>query len=342
MTIDVATRFPRTTLRDAYDRSQRSEAWVFDQVICSSVTMIYGRSNVGKSYLAGSLILSLIVEDREFLGMQPSDPTKLWKPAILWTDPGSDEEYGKRIYSELPEGEEVDVPMYHVGRTARPDKWEKLTDHLISEGYNFVVVDNLMGITGDTNDFTAVTTVFDGLTRLTSRGIPVVILHHESEHGMVTPGAAPMGASNSVQKSRAWIQVRQTAKRKLRGGNTALVIQSNALDQPLQIVAEPMTGPNYKVLNRGPWVPKDDNDEKPKQKRKSETYDKNATKADFVVRECQGLGLNAAARQMAVEFGGSDNSHKSSLSTGALSKMLSRSGKDTSTQWSRTVPTPAG
>jgi hypothetical protein len=115
------------------------------------------------------------------------------------------------------------------------------------------VVDNLMGVTGDTNDPGSVTTVFDGLTRLTNRGVPVVVIHHESEHSFSNPGGPPMGASVIVQKSRTWIQVRQTAKRKLRGGNTALVIQANSLSQPQQLVAEPMVGPNYRVLNPGAW-----------------------------------------------------------------------------------------
>ncbi len=299
--------------------------------------MIYGRSNVGKSYLVASLILSLMVEDREFLGMQPTDLTKLWKPTILWTDPGSDEEYAERICSDLPDGVEIDVPMYHVGRTARPDEWTALTDHIIDQGHNFVVLDNLMGASGDSNETSVVSTVFDGLTRLTSRGIPVVLLHHESEKGFTVPGSAPMGASVSVQKSRVWIQVRQTAKRRLRGGNTALVIQGNALSQPQQLVAEPMPGPNYKVLNRGPWSPVTSDDDKPKQDRSRETLDTNARKADFVVSECQGLGVRATATAMVDKFGGTLDSHKSSLSSGALSKMLDRSGEGPSTRWDRAV-----
>jgi hypothetical protein len=184
--------------------------------------MIYGRSNVGKSYLVSSLLLSLLIEGRDFLGMQPVDKTKLWRPAVLWTDPGSDEEYGDRIHTALPDGVDIDVPTFHTGRTALADEWSTLADHLISEGHNFVVVDNLMGATGDTNDAATMTTVFDGLTRLTSHGIPVVVVHHESEKGPMVPGAPPMGMSSAVQKSRVWIQVRQTAKRKLRGGNAAL------------------------------------------------------------------------------------------------------------------------
>ncbi|WP_375487843.1 hypothetical protein [uncultured Mycobacterium sp.] len=98
------------------------------------------------------MLLALLIDGREFLGMQPTDTAKLWKPAILWTDPGSDEEYGERVCEHLPEGAQVDVPMFRVGRTTRADEWEALAEFLLAEGFNFVVLDNLMGIAGDTND----------------------------------------------------------------------------------------------------------------------------------------------------------------------------------------------
>ncbi|WP_280179884.1 AAA family ATPase [Nocardia cyriacigeorgica] len=298
--IDIATRFPRTTLKDAWLRSQQSEKWVFPDTVCSSVTMIYGRSNVGKSYLVSSMLLSLMVDGREFLGMQPTNRTKVWRPAILWTDPGSDEEYAERIYPELPE--EAELGIFHAGRTTQVAEWSALADHLISEGFNFVVVDNLQGVTGDTNEAGTVTTVFDGLTKLTNRGVPVVVLHHESEKGKVAPGASPMGTSTAVQKSRTWVQVRQTNRRGLRGGNTAMVIQSNALDQPQQLVCEPLTGPAYRVLNRGPWAAAE-TDEKPKEKRSKGTLDHRGELATWVVQNCQGLSQRKAAEKLAAELG---------------------------------------
>lgn len=333
-TIDVATRFPHTSLRDAYARAKQSEKWVFPDTVCSSVTLLYGRSNVGKSYLVASMLLSLMFEGRDFLGMQPTDTGKPWRPAILWTDPGSDEEYAERICEDLPEGEDVDVPMIHVGRTTTAAEWEALTDHLISQGHNFVVVDNLMGVTGDTNESGVVTTVFDGLTRLVNRGVPVVLLHHESEHGAANPGAPPMGASVTVQKSRVWVQVRQTAKRKLRGGNTALIVQGNALSQPQQVVTEPLPGPHYRVLNRGPWEAKTEAEDKPKQKRKQETYDRNADMAQWIVDNCQSKGTNAAAQAVAEKFDRSHATCKDSIMRGALFKLLNRSGEGESAVWS--------
>jgi hypothetical protein len=243
-----------TTGWEAYERGKDISPWVFNKVICSSVTLIYGRSNVGKSYLVASMLLSLMLPDREFLGMQPTDPNKLWRPAILWTDPDSDSEYGNRLYQQGGLPPEVEIPTFHLGRTARADEWNSLANGLLAGGYNFVVLDNLIGVTGDENDPAAMTTVFDGLTRLTNRGVSVVVVHHESEHGRSVPGAKPLGRSISVQKARAWVQVRQTNRRGLRGGNTALIIQGNGLERPQQIVAEPLTGPYYSVVDpMRPW-----------------------------------------------------------------------------------------
>ncbi len=341
--IDVAKRFPRSSLRQAWERSKQQERWVFDRVVCSSLTLLYGKSNVGKSFLVSSLLLSLMKPDREFMGMQPTDPTKVWKPVILWTDPGSDEEYGERWFDYIPEiRETVDIPVYQLGRTATAAEWEALTDELIAEGFNFVVLDNLMGVTGDTNNTEVCTTVFDGLTRLTNRNIPVVVLHHESEHGYSAPGATPMGSSVIVQKSRVWIQVRQTARRQLRGGNTQLIIQGNSLRQPMEIVADPEHGPCYTVKQKlRPWVvdrQKDDEPNavvKPKQQRSKETLDRNAEVADWIVTNCQGVGLNKAAEKVAAEFDGKASSWRQNISQGALSKLLVRTGGDTSTVWKR-------
>lgn len=314
MTFDVTTRFPRTTSREAYERSKKSEKWVFQDLVCSSVTTLYGRSSVGKSYLVSSMVLSLLLEDREFLGVQPVDAHKLWKPAILWTDPGSDTEYGERFHDNTPEGVDVDVPLYYIGRTTKADEWDQLVNLLIEEGHNFVVVDNLMGTTGDTNDSGTVTTVFDGLTKLTNWGVPVVVLHHESEHGRPTAGAAPMGASVIVQKSRVWIQVRQTAKRKFRGGNTALIVRANGLDQPQQIVAEPLHGPDYRVLSHGPWDTQEESEEKPKkQERSKETYDANQDIGEFLKTLPGDPSERDAARQVTAKFGGSEHSHRRKL-----------------------------
>ncbi len=335
--VDIEKRFPKTMLFDAYVRSKEAEKWVFHETICSSVTLLYGRSGCGKSYLVTSMLLALLKDDREFLGMQPTDRTKLWKPVILWTDPASDDEYGDRLYGAGGLPADVPVPSFHIGRTVRVDEWDALADFLIREGFNFVVLDNLMGVTGDTNEPATLTTVFDGLTKLTSRGIPVVVLHHESEHGAVVAGAPPMGNSVTVQKARTWIQVRQTAKRGLRGGNTALVIRANALEQPQQVIAEPQHGPSFKVINRGPWVTRSDesDDPKPKQNRSTVKLDENARMAAWLVENCQGIGSNKAAPLLAEAFGKAQSTCRDLITGGgAVAALLNREGTGEDTVWS--------
>jgi AAA domain len=328
VTIDVATRFPRTTLREAYELSKQTERWVFPETICSSVTLLYGRSGAGKSWLVASMLLALLINGREFLGMQPTDPNKIWKPAILWTDPGSNQEYAERMHLH---GVEVDT--FYIGMTTWAAEWKALAEHLLAEGYNFVVLDNLMGATGDTNDAKAQTIVFDGLTILTSQGVPVVVIDHETEKGKITLGATPMGRGVAIQKSRMWIQVRKTAKRQLRGGNTALIIQGNALPRPMQIVAETLAGPDYHVLKHLPWDSTDQNDDKPEP---APLDDKNAQIAAWVVNNCQGAGLNATAEKIAAEFGlGVDTRRQHLMKNGCLGKLLRRTGDGNAAVWRR-------
>ncbi len=322
--IDVAKRFPVGCIWEAYERSKQTERWVFHETICSSLTLIYGRSGVGKSYLVNSMLLSMLLPEQEFLEMQPSDPTKVWKPVILWTDPGGDEEYAERLCIHLPEG--TRVPTIHVGRTIRIDEWDGLTELILSESFNFVVVDNLCGMAGDTNDATALTTVFDGLTKLTNKGIPVVVIHHESEKGKHVVGAEPLGLSNISQKSRASIQVRQTNRRGLRGGNTGLIIKGRALEQPQSLIATP-DSPNYRVLKRGPWVDDDG------RKNDSQKDDDNTRIARWVVDNCQGVGVNEAAKRVAEKFGGKAETRRTALRQGALSKLLHRAGSESATTW---------
>lgn len=317
MSVDFVTRFPRTTAWSEYSRAKDVEPWVFHETICSSVTMIYGRSNVGKSYLVSSMLLALLTDDHEFLGMTPVDPEKLWRPAILWTDPDSGREYGTRLYREGGLPAEADVPMFHLGRTARTDEWEALTDGLLAEGFNFIVLDNLMGATGDTNDPAALTTVFDGITKLTNRGIPVVVLHHESEHGYSTAGAKPLGLSISTQKARAWIQVRKTSRKGLRGGNTALVIDGNGMSQPQQLVAVPLVGPFYRVIQRGPWG---DTDDKQKRERSKEKLDTSAALLAWLNTNCKGVTLRDAAAKVATHEGIAEGTAKQRINRAGIRK----------------------
>ncbi len=299
-TIDIATRFPRTSLRDALERARKSERWVFPDLVCSSITLLYGRSNVAKSYLVCGMLLSLMIEGRDFLGLQPTDPGKEWRPAVLATDPGADGEYAERIDAGSPEGVDLEVPTYFIGMTKRADEWEALTDHLIAEGYNFVVLDNLMGASGDTNNTEACTVVFDGLNRLVSKGIPVVVLHHETEHrGKTEIGAPPMGSSVVVQKPRVWAQVRKTNRKALRGGNVGIYVQGNKLDQPYDLIVKPAdTGlaPVFSVVGRSVFDAETGEPATKKQNRDKGTMDRRSDEADWIVEHCQGLSQRDAAK----------------------------------------------
>lgn len=291
--------FQWVSFSQARKLARKTEKWVFEGLISSSITTIYGRSNVGKSYLVASLIRSLILDGEKFLGVAPNDPNKEWRPVILCTDPGTLTEYGedKRLAWKLSDETELDVDLLQIGVTRSPERWADLTNAMLDRGRNFVVLDNLGGATGDTNDPLAIAVVMDALSAM---GVPVVILHHESEKGYSRPGDPPMGHSSIVQKSRAWIQARISERKGFRGGNLALIVQANGLDQPVEIVAKPKEGPEWDILNRGPWG--NGSGGKSVQKRKPEVYDRNAAIAEFIRANCPNESASEQAKQVAAKF----------------------------------------
>ncbi len=120
-----------------------------------------------------------------------------------------------------------------------------------------------------------------------------------------------------------------------------MIIQGNSLRQPMEIVADPEHGPCYTVKQKlRPWVvekQKDDNaqEENPKQQRDKATLDRNAEVADWIVTNCQRVSMNQTAEKVSAVFGGKASSWRQSILKGALSKLLIRTGEDTSTEWKR-------
>ncbi len=286
---------------EARELARTREQWVFPGVISTATTLIYGRSSVGKSFLVANMVRSLLLPGEKFLGMEPKDANKEWRPGIICTDPGTLEEYGedRRLHFGRPEDEELDVDLLQVGTIHGADKWQRLTGELADRGRNFVVVDNLGGVTGDSNETAAVNRMYDGLNDLVSEGVPVVILHHESEKGWnPSRGASPMGSSSIVQKARVWIQARVTSRKGFRGGNLGLYVQANRLDQPYEFILKPQDGPYYEIANQGSVT----DTSKPPQERAPEVYDRNQAIADFIRDNCPDASKSEKARKVAEAF----------------------------------------
>lgn len=80
-----------------------------------------------------------------------------------------------------------------------------------------------------------------------------------------------------------------------------------------------------------------DEQPRPTRNRSPERLDQNAEIADWVVKNCQGVGLNEVARRLATEFPGvKESTRRQQLLKGPLAKLLKRDGKDDKTRWSRT------
>ncbi len=96
-----------------------------------------------------------------------------------------------------------------------------------------------------------------------------------------------------------------------------------------------MQGPHYRVVRSGPWVTRTEAAaEKPK--REPKTLDRNAAAAEFIVGECQGVGVNKTAAKLSEKFPDrSTSTWRDQLRTGALSKLVIRAGEADSTVWTR-------
>ena len=74
----------------------------------------------------------------------------------------------------------------------------------------------------------------------------------------------------------------------------------------------------------------------PRSNRSPDRLEKNAEIADWVVKNCQGVGVNDVAKHIAKEFPGiKESTRRNQLLQGPLSRMLERNGKGGSTAWTR-------
>jgi hypothetical protein len=103
--------------------------------------------------------------------------------------------------------------------------WHAFYDRVMSEGHNFVVIDNLaQTLNGSVNDDAVVRQFFDGVRLFVPAGIPVVIVAHSSDKAGVNgyKPETPMGSAYISQAVRWRIFARRSRK-----GNMTLRFMGN-------------------------------------------------------------------------------------------------------------------
>jgi hypothetical protein len=105
----------------------------------------------------------------------------------------------------MPESETPNVRFYHLPLMRTPEMWHAFYDRVMSEGHNFVVIDNLaQTLNGSVNDDAVVRQFFDGVRLFVPAGIPVVIVAHSSDKAGVNgyKPETPMGSAYISQAVR--------------------------------------------------------------------------------------------------------------------------------------------
>src|SRR4051794_5231552 len=125
---DYGVRTPAEVLAE-----ETGELFLIDGILHSSLTLLYGASEVGKTFLAVSLARALIDGD-DWMGHRLNGgPGRV---LILSSDPGGVREYSERLGGENTEPAGVTRPP-----APDPELWKDLADRCRTLDVRLVVVD---------------------------------------------------------------------------------------------------------------------------------------------------------------------------------------------------------
>lgn len=200
--------------------------------------------------------------------------------------------------------------------TFTPEQWQYYADLADGLDSRLLVFDNITsGIEGPINEADP-SSILGPLGRIVSAGTPVVVIAHSGKSN--SPG--PMGPTAYKAWRRHGIHVTGNGDRRTlkRAGNlgswTDVVVSGTANGAAVEYEltdGQVKTGPN----------------------RSKNRLDQNAEIAVWVADRCQGVGVNEVGKRVAAEFGGTEGSRQTALKSGALSKLLKRTGEGASTRW---------
>lgn len=306
--------FDVMTYDDALVEADKVEPWLVEGIISSGSTLIFGQAKVGKSFLVSALVAAL-TSGEPFLG-QPVPQDRDFSVALCWADDGDRATYARQIREVLPQESTPRVTFYTMP-TMTPDRWEELYERVMSQGHSVVIIDNLTQVMeGNINSQEDVNRFFSGVRRFTRAGIPVVIIGHSSDKGGANgapPSDKPMGSS-AIRGSVRWLCFVKRSNR----GNLTLSFTGNVAE-PHKITVKHGTGARFEVVSTMDAERLKADSDNQRQQREARTLDENRRIAEYVTQECQGLGVNQAAKKLgtAPEFPKlSESSAKKKLQNG--------------------------
>jgi len=305
-------KYTSTTLitRD-YDLGNEPPPFLVDGIVHQSMTLLYGQTCSGKSTLAASLAIALANGRADFLGRPIANDGQKLTVGVVAGDPMGAQEYARRLvqHGDIDQGR---IYLNEPFRPTRRETWDEVRDTAYSQGWQYIIVDNLSSfVPGSLSDDDKVKMFYNELDEFPREGIPVLVVAHTSEksgeHGY---SRVPMGSSLIRFGPRWWCYLHRS------GGYLHLDFDGNEGMPHRVIVTEPDGRPRFDVVG----VTTGDELASQRRARSKATLDKNAEIGRFVARLGDGMTGKAKAERIAAEFGGSPATHQSQLSRGVYAQ----------------------
>jgi hypothetical protein len=283
--------------------------WLIEGWLASSATMVDGSPESGKSSLVASMAAAVATRE-PWLG-EPVTTDRQGPVVIIASDPSDMSQWAKKARDLQVNDHDWEIAEF------TPERWDAYEDLVDGLESRLLVFDNITSaLAGPINDADP-TAILAPLGRISSAGTPVVVIAHSGKN--TRPG--PMGPTAYKAWRRFGINVsgRGDSRTVKRSGN-----MGSWSDVTLNGTAKGATV-EYRLA-----------EDQPKSNRSPKRMDDNAAIADWVVENCQGIGVNETGRRVALAFDGEPSSRITSLKPkGALHKLLKRSGEGGSTAWER-------
>jgi len=307
-------------------RAVRKPPFRVPGLIHRDLTGIAGVPYAGKSALAASLAMGVV--GGSFLGRDWLTPPD--RVLLVCADVGTHLQMGDRLVG-MGMAETTTGVVVTPTAPAKAGAWAALSDRAGLTPSSLVIIDNLSAIVPDYNDSKACGEFFGCLRdAFISKGISVVVLLHMTEKATQYGPARlqPLGSTAISASLRHVIYVVPKGD-----GVLEVVTRGNDLEEPVALTVQMLSGAGgpsgFTVMDE---VLVRERGASRKAKRATETLDRRAQKADWIVTNCQGRSKKATAEALAAKFGGAVSTYAKDLQPGrALGKMVVLEA----TAWSR-------
>lgn len=318
----MSSKFNHRTWQEAEENVKERPRWIVEGLVSTAITLLYGQSKVGKSFLTSALVAAMVTGER-FLDKEVE--ARDWKIAIGFSDDEADTEHIERVRTVVPDDTEMAVGFFELPQMRDAATWEELFTEVVDAGYNFLILDNLSGLVrGSVKNDDVVNDFYSGVKLFSRAGIPVLVIAHETDHtGPGTSSGLPVGSYANTIHPRVRINIYRT------NGKVFLRTKGNSILET-RYKLHHGAGARFTLLEektmdevRAEREAKAEERAQAREDRKAkrETAAVQAKEQDqkiarYLFENGQGQTQGAMARKLAEEFGGSSSTYNSNITKG--------------------------